>query len=115
MVSNYISRRSEGEKTFVIHKSQQRSYSLQERKDYVDVSTYLEFPSYGYATANMALHFTCCGSPRADYQREQRRVLVKPAAGCEKKGRPQLRWENCVKMGVEKVEEDGKWREGEDW
>ena len=39
--------------------------------------------------------------------------------GCRKRGRPQLRWEDCVKRDLRKAEEEEKWREkannGDKW
>ena len=37
--------------------------------------------------------------------------LPKRSEGCRKRGRPQLRWEDCVKTGPKKAEEEEKWRE----
>ena len=31
--------------------------------------------------------------------------------GCRKRGRPQLRWEDCVKRDLRKAQEEEKWRE----
>ena len=36
---------------------------------------------------------------------------TKKQEGSRKRGRPQLRWENCVKRDQKKAEEEEKWRE----
>ena len=40
-----------------------------------------------------------------------KRSETKKLGGSTKRGRPQLRWEDCVKRGVRKAEEKEKWRE----
>ena len=36
---------------------------------------------------------------------------TKKQEGCRKRGRPQLRWKDCVKRDLRKAEEEEKWRE----
>ena len=36
---------------------------------------------------------------------------AKKQEGCRKRGRPQLRWDDCVKRDLRKAEEEEKWRE----
>ena len=40
-----------------------------------------------------------------------KRSETKKQEGCRKLGRPQLRWEDCVKRDVRKAEEEENWRE----
>ena len=40
-----------------------------------------------------------------------KRYETKKQEGCRKRGRPQLRWEDCVKRDLRKAEEEEKWRE----
>ena len=40
-----------------------------------------------------------------------KRSETKKQEGCRKRGRPQLRWEDCVKLDLRKAEEEEKWRE----
>ena len=40
-----------------------------------------------------------------------KRSETKKQEGCRKRGRPQLRWEDCVKRDLRKAEEEEKWRE----
>ena len=40
-----------------------------------------------------------------------KRIETKKQEGCRKRGRPQLRWEDCVKRDLRKAEEEEKWRE----
>ena len=44
-------------------------------------------------------------------ERLQKRSQTNKQEGCRKRGRPQLKWEDCVKRDLRKAEEDGKWRE----
>ena len=39
-----------------------------------------------------------------------KRSETKKHHGCRKRGRPQLRWEDCVKRDLRKAEEGEKWR-----
>ena len=40
-----------------------------------------------------------------------KRAEEKKQEGSRKRGRPQLRWEDCVKRDLRKAEEEEKWRE----
>ena len=40
-----------------------------------------------------------------------KRSETKTHDGCRKRGRPQLRWEDCVKRDLRKAEEEENWRE----
>ena len=40
-----------------------------------------------------------------------KRAEIKKRDGSRKRGRPQLRWEDCVKRDLIKAEEEEKWRE----
>ena len=40
-----------------------------------------------------------------------KRSETKKQEGCRKRGRPQLRWGDCVKRDLRKAEEEEKWRE----
>ena len=40
-----------------------------------------------------------------------KRSETKKQEGCRKRGRPQLRWEDCVKRDLRKAEEEEKWRQ----
>ena len=40
-----------------------------------------------------------------------KRAETKKQEGSRKRGRPQLRWEDCVKRDLRKAEEEEKWRE----
>ena len=40
-----------------------------------------------------------------------KRAQKKKQEGSRKRGKPQLRWEDCVKRDVRKAEEEEKWRE----
>ena len=40
-----------------------------------------------------------------------KRVETKRQEGSRKRGRPQLRWEDCVKRDLRKAKEEEKWRE----
>ena len=48
---------------------------------------------------------------RMKYARLPKRSDTKKQEGCRKRGRPQLRWEDCVKRDLRKAEEEEKWRE----
>ena len=40
-----------------------------------------------------------------------KRCETKKQEGCRKRGRPQLRWDDCVKRDLRKAEEGEHWRE----
>ena len=44
-------------------------------------------------------------------ERLPKRSATKKQEGCRKRGRPQLRWEDCVKRDLRKAEEEEKWIE----
>ncbi len=44
-------------------------------------------------------------------ERLPRRCETKRQEGCRRRGRPQLRWEDCVKRDLRKAVEEEKWRE----
>ena len=44
-------------------------------------------------------------------ERSPKRSETKKQEGFRKRGRPQLRWEDCVKRDLRKAEEEEKWRE----
>ena len=44
-------------------------------------------------------------------ERLPKRSETKKQEGCRKRGRPQLRCEDCVKRDLRKAEEEEKWRE----
>ena len=44
-------------------------------------------------------------------ERLPKRSETKKQEGCRKRGRPQLRWEDCVKIDLRKAKEEEKWRE----
>ena len=44
-------------------------------------------------------------------ERLPKRSETKKQEGCRKRGRPQLRWDDCVKRDLRKAEEEEKWRE----
>ena len=45
------------------------------------------------------------------YDKLSKRSETKTHGGSRKRGRPQLRWEDCVKRDMRKAEEEEKWRE----
>ena len=48
---------------------------------------------------------------RMKYDKLPKRFETKKLEGSKKRGRPQLRWEECVKRDLRKAEEEEKWRE----
>ena len=48
---------------------------------------------------------------RMEDERLPNRSETKKKEGCRKRGRPQLRWEDCVTRDLRKAEEEEKWRE----
>ena len=48
-------------------------------------------------------------------ERLPKRSETKKQEGCRKRGRQQLRWDDCVKRDLRETEEEGKWsqREGQ--
>ena len=42
---------------------------------------------------------------------ERRAIAEKKQEGCIARGRPQLRWEDCLKRDLRKAEEEEKWSE----
>ena len=44
-------------------------------------------------------------------ERSPERCERKKLEGCRKRGRPQLRWEDCVERDLRKAEEEEKWRD----
>ena len=40
-----------------------------------------------------------------------KRAEIKKQEGSRKRGRPELRWDDCVKRDLRKAEEEDKWRE----
>ena len=44
-------------------------------------------------------------------ERLPKRYETKKQEGCRKRGRPQLRWEDCPKIDLRKAEKEEKWRE----
>ena len=49
---------------------------------------------------------------RMDASKLTNRSEVKKHQGNSKRGRPQLRWENCVRRDMRRSGEDERWREG---
>ena len=47
-------------------------------------------------------------------ERLPKRSETKKQEGCRKRGRTQLRWQDCVKRDLRKAEEEEKWREKAD-
>ena len=48
---------------------------------------------------------------RMKYDKLPKRSETKKQEGFRKRGRPQLRWDDCVKRELRKAEEEEKWRE----
>ena len=48
---------------------------------------------------------------RMKYDKLPKRSETKKHDGCRKRGRPQLRWEDCMRIDLRKAEEEEKWRE----
>ena len=46
-----------------------------------------------------------------NYDKLPKRAETKKQEGSRKRGRPHLRWEDCVKRDLRKAEEEEKWRE----
>ena len=44
-------------------------------------------------------------------ERLSKRSDTRTQEGCGKRGRPHLRWDDCVKRDLRKAEEEEKWRE----
>ena len=50
---------------------------------------------------------------RMKEERLPKRSQTKKQEGCRTRGRPQLRWDDCVKRDLGKAEEEEKWRKGQ--
>ena len=48
---------------------------------------------------------------RMKYDKSPKRSETKKQEGSRNRGRPQLRWQDCVKRDLRKAEEEVKWRE----
>ena len=48
---------------------------------------------------------------RMKYDKLPKRSEIKKQECFRKRGRPQLRWEDCVKIDLRKAKEEEKWRE----